>query len=252
MINALGVLGWGVGGIEAEAVMLGQPMYLTPPVVGVRLSGELGAGVTATDLVLTITETLRQRGVVGSFVEFFGPGVPSLTLADRATISNMSPEFGSTSAMFPVDEQTLGYLRETGRPPELVDLVERYTKEQGLYRTGDEDDVTFSDTLDFDLAPVEPSLAGPRRPQDRVPLGRVPRQLRGCLRGRAPNGGAGQRVGRHRRHHELHQHVQPRADARRRSARQEGGRERPAPSRGSRPASLPGRGWWSSTSTAPD
>ena len=175
MINALGVLGWGVGGIEAEAVMLGQPMYLTPPVVlGVRLSGELGAGVTATDLVLTITETLRHRGVVGSFVEFFGPGVPSLTLADRATISNMSPEFGSTSAMFPVDEQTLSYLRETGRPPELVDLVERYTREQGLYRTGDEDEVTFSDTLDFDLSTVEPSLAGPRRPQDRVALGRVP------------------------------------------------------------------------------
>ncbi len=175
MINALGVLGWGVGGIEAEAVMLGQPMYLTPPVVlGVRLSGELGAGVTATDLVLTITETLRRRGVVGSFVEFFGPGVPSLTLADRATISNMSPEFGSTSAMFPVDEQTLSYLRETGRPPELVDLVERYTREQGLYRTGDEEEVTFSDTLDFDLSTVEPSLAGPRRPQDRVALGRVP------------------------------------------------------------------------------
>ncbi|HET6848167.1 MAG TPA: aconitase family protein, partial [Gaiellales bacterium] len=139
MINSLGVLGWGVGGIEAEAVMLGQPLYMLPPVVlGVRLSGELRPGVTATDLVLTMTERLRKHGVVGSFVEFFGPGVPALTVADRATISNMSPEFGSTAAMFPIDGQTLAYLRDTGRTPEHVALVEAYGKEQGLFRTGDE------------------------------------------------------------------------------------------------------------------
>jgi aconitate hydratase len=175
MINALGVLGWGVGGIEAEAVMLGQPLYMTSPVVlGVRLSGALAPGVTATDLVLTLTETLRHHGVVGTFVEFFGPGLAALTLADRATISNMSPEFGSTSAMFPVDDRTLGYLRDTGREPELIALVESYCKAQGLFRTGQEPAPTFSETLDFDLAAVVPSLAGPRRPQDRVPLGDVP------------------------------------------------------------------------------
>jgi aconitate hydratase len=175
MINALGVLGWGVGGIEAEAVMLGQPLYMLPPVVlGVRLSGELRAGVTATDLVLTITERLRGHGVVGKFVEFFGPGVPALTLADRATISNMSPEFGSTAAMFPVDQQTITYLRDTGRAPELVALVESYTKQQGLFRTGQEPAPTFSETIEFDLDQVEPSLAGPRRPQDRVSLAGVP------------------------------------------------------------------------------
>jgi aconitate hydratase len=170
MINALGVLGWGVGGIEAEAAMLGQPLYLTPPVVlGVRLTGELQAGVTATDLVLTVTEALRKRGVVGQFVEFFGPGLAALTVADRATISNMSPEFGSTAAVFPVDERTLGYLRSTGRPEELIDLVERYTKEQGLFRSGDVVP-SFTDVFDFDLSAVVPSVAGPRRPQDRVSL----------------------------------------------------------------------------------
>ena len=175
MINALGVLGWGVGGIEAEAVMLGQPLYMLSPVVlGVRMSGELGAGVTATDLVLTLTERLRGHGVVGKFVEFFGPGVPALTVADRATISNMSPEFGSTAAMFPVDHRTIGYLRDTGRDADLLGLVESYCKEQGLYRTGEEDAPVFSETIDFDLTQVEPSLAGPRRPQDRVSLGRVP------------------------------------------------------------------------------
>src|SRR3954453_8108843 len=175
MINALGVLGWGVGGIEAEAVMLGQPLYMLSPVVlGVRMSGQLGAGVTATDLVLTLTERLRGHGVVGKFVEFFGPGVPALTVADRATISNMSPEFGSTAAMFPVDHRTIGYLRDTGRDADLLQLVERYCREQGLYRTGEEDSPVFSETIDFDLTQVEPSLAGPRRPQDRVSLGRVP------------------------------------------------------------------------------
>src|SRR5437879_1935198 len=175
MINSLGVLGWGVGGIEAEAVMLGQPLYMLSPVVlGVRMSGELRAGVTATDLVLTMTERLRGHGVVGKFVEFFGPGVPALTVADRATISNMSPEFGSTAAMFPVDHRTIGYLRDTGRDADLLQLVERYCGEQGLYRTGEEDAPVFSETIDFDLTQVEPSLAGPRRPQDRVSLRNVP------------------------------------------------------------------------------
>jgi aconitate hydratase len=171
MINALGVFGFGVGGIEAEAVMLGQPMYLTAPrVVGIRMSGELATGVTATDLVLTLTERLREHGVVGSFVEFFGRGVGRLTLADRATLSNMSPEFGATSAMFPIDSETLRYLRDTGRPAELVTLVEEYTKAQGLFRTGDEADPTYDEVLEFDLTAVEPSVAGPRRPQDRVAL----------------------------------------------------------------------------------
>jgi aconitate hydratase len=189
MINALGVLGWGVGGIEAEAVMLGQPLYMLSPVVlGVRMTGELHAGVTATDLVLTLTERLRAHGVVGKFVEFFGPGVPALTVADRATISNMSPEFGSTAAMFPVDHRTIGYLRDTGREPELLDLIEAYSKEQGLYRTGDEPAPVFSETIDFDLGAVEPSLAGPRRPQDRVPLGNVPESFAGAFAVQQENG----------------------------------------------------------------
>ncbi len=174
MVNALGVLGWGVGGIEAEAVMLGQPLDMTAPVLlGIKLEGALRPGVTATDLVLTLTELLRARGVVGSFVEFYGTGVGGLTLADRATISNMSPEFGATSAIFPVDDETLRYLRDTGRPAEQLELVERYTKEQGLFRTGSEPEPAYSDTLTFDLGSVEPSLAGPRRPQDRVSLANV-------------------------------------------------------------------------------
>jgi aconitate hydratase A / 2-methylisocitrate dehydratase len=174
MVNALGVLGWGVGGIEAEAVMLGQPLDMTAPVVlGIKLDGALRPGVTATDLVLTLTELLRARGVVGSFVEFYGAGVGGLTLADRATISNMSPEFGATSAIFPIDDETLRYLRDTGRPTTQVELVERYTKEQGLFRTGAEPEPVYSDTLTFDLGSVEPSLAGPRRPQDRVALAGV-------------------------------------------------------------------------------
>jgi aconitate hydratase A / 2-methylisocitrate dehydratase len=171
MINALGVVGFGVGGIEAEAVMLGQPMYMiSPVVVGIRMSGALRTGVTATDLVLTLTERLRRHGVVGKFVEFFGTGVGRLTLPDRATLSNMSPEFGATAATFPVDAETLRYLADTGRPPELVELVERYAKEQGLFRTGEEPQPAYSEVLELDLEAVEPSLAGPRRPQDRVPL----------------------------------------------------------------------------------
>jgi aconitate hydratase A / 2-methylisocitrate dehydratase len=174
MINGLGVLGWGVGGIEAEAVMLGQPIsMLMPEVIGVRLEGELNAGMTATDLVLTITQLLRRRGVVDKFVEFFGPGLSHLSLADRATIGNMSPEYGATCGFFPVDAETLRYLRLTGRPESLVQLVEAYTREQGLFRTDATPDPVYSDVVTLDLETVEPSVAGPRRPQDRIPLGQV-------------------------------------------------------------------------------
>jgi len=173
MINGLGVLGWGVGGIEAEAVMLGQPYYmLAPKVVGFRLYGELPEGATATDLVLRITEMIRKHGAVGKFVEFYGPGVSKLSLADRATIANMSPEYGATMGFFPIDEETLAYLRLTGRPEEQVDLVERYAKATGLWRT-DEAAPLYSEYLELDLSTVEPSLAGPKRPQDRVPLAQV-------------------------------------------------------------------------------
>ena len=171
MINGLGVLGWGVGGIEAEAAMLGQPIsMLLPQVVGFKLGGELSEGATATDLVLTVTEMLRERGVVGKFVEFFGPGLHTLGLADRATIGNMSPEFGSTCAIFPVDSETLRYLEFTGRPTELIELVDAYAREQGLFHTEGSEEPTFSETLELDLGEVEPSIAGPRRPQDRIAL----------------------------------------------------------------------------------
>ncbi|HVB77495.1 MAG TPA: aconitate hydratase AcnA [Candidatus Nitrosotalea sp.] len=171
MVNGLGVLGWGVGGIEAEAAMLGQPMYLPAPVVvGVRFSNSLPAGTTATDLVLTLTEMLRRHGVVNKFVEFCGDGLSSLTVADRATLSNMCPEYGATSALFPVDEQTLRYLRATGRDEELVKLVELYWREQSMFRLDGQPTPEFSEYLELDLASVEPSLAGPRRPQDRVAL----------------------------------------------------------------------------------
>jgi aconitate hydratase len=173
MINGLGILGWGVGGIEAEAAMLGQPLFLPwPRVIGVRTIGALPLGTTATDLVLTLTEMLRARGVVGSFVEFFGPGLSTLRVEDRATLSNMCPEYGATSALFPVDGQTLRYLADTGRG-ELVGLVEAYTKEQGLFRTDADPDPEFTEVVDLDLSAVEPSVAGPRRPQDRQPLGGV-------------------------------------------------------------------------------
>ncbi len=182
MINGLGVLGWGVGGIEAEAAMLGQPVsMLIPQVVGFRLTGRLPEGATATDLVLTVTEMLRQRGVVGKFVEFYGPGVAALPVADRATIGNMAPEYGATVGIFPVDEETLRYLAFTGRPKEQIALVEAYMKEQGLFGSGTADDADFSDTLSLDLATVESSLAGPRRPQDRVPLRDVKRQFLAAL-----------------------------------------------------------------------
>ena len=172
MVNGLGVLGWGVGGIEAEAALLGQHMYLLmPTVVGVKFTGRLREGATATDLVLTVTQMLRKHGVVGKFVEYCGPGLSQLTVADRATLANMSPEYGATAGLFPVDAETLAYLRMTNRTPQHIDLVERYTREQGLFRTDDTPTPHFSETLELDLSTVEPSLAGPRRPQDRVALG---------------------------------------------------------------------------------
>ncbi len=179
MINGLGVLGWGVGGIEAEAVLLGQPLYLlAPEIIGVRLTGALPGGSTATDLVLTVTQMLRKRGVVAKFVEFCGPGLSQLPIADRATISNMSPEFGATATLFPVDAETLRYLRETGRSADRVELVERYTKAQGLFRTDDVPEPLFDDVLELDLATIEPSLAGPKRPQDRVPMSQLGKTFR--------------------------------------------------------------------------
>src|SRR5690349_3818160 len=174
MINGLGVLGWGVGGIEAEAAMLGQPMsMLIPQVIGFKLGGELPEGATATDLVLTVTEILRKYGVVGRFVEFFGPGVSRLPLADRATIGNMSPEFGSTCAIFPIDQETLRYLEFSGRPKEQVERVETYAKAQGMWHDEDAEEPTYSDVLELDLSDVVPSLAGPKRPQDRISLSEI-------------------------------------------------------------------------------
>jgi aconitate hydratase len=171
MVNGLSVLGWGVGGIEAEAAMLGQPYsMLLPEVIGVRLNGKLKEGVTATDLVLTVTQMLRKRGVVGKFVEYFGPGVANLSIADRATIGNMSPEYGATCGFFPIDDDTIRYLRDTGRPADLVALVVAYAKAQGLYRTKNTPDPVFTDVLKLELSSIEPSLAGPKRPQDRIAL----------------------------------------------------------------------------------
>ena len=171
MINGLGVVGWGVGGIEAEAVMLGQPIYmLTPEVVGFKLTGKLPEGSTATDLVLVVTQMLRAAGVVGKFVEFFGPGLDNMTIPDRATIANMAPEYGATMGFFPVDNETLRYLRQTGRLDDEVEAVENYMKAQGLFRTADMADPEFQDTLELDMSTVQPSLAGPKRPQDRILL----------------------------------------------------------------------------------
>ncbi|MFW5952492.1 MAG: aconitate hydratase, partial [Gemmatimonadota bacterium] len=171
MINGLGVLGWGVGGIEAEAAMLGQAIsMLIPQVVGFRLEGQLPEGATATDLVLRVTEMLRQHGVVGRFVEYFGPGLANMPVADRATIGNMSPEYGATCGIFPVDDETLKYLRFTGRDEHQVDLVEAYMKEQGLFHTPDTPEAEYTSTLTLDMSTVEPSIAGPKRPQDRIAL----------------------------------------------------------------------------------
>jgi aconitate hydratase len=182
MVNGLGVVGWGVGGIEAEAAMLGQPSsMLIPPVVGYRLTGNLPEGTTATDLVLTITEALRKKGVVGAFVEFYGPGLAHMTIADRVTLGNMCPEYGATVAIFPIDDMTLEYLRFTGRDAAQVQLVETYAKAQGLYRTDASPEAVYTDTLSLDLGTVVPSLAGPRRPQDRVTLSRAKTSFAGAL-----------------------------------------------------------------------
>jgi aconitate hydratase len=189
MVNGLGVLAWGVGGIEAEAAMLGQPIsMLVPEVIGFHLEGELPEGATATDLVLTITESLRKKGVVGKFVEFYGPGCASLGLADRATIGNMSPEYGATCAIFPPDEKTLEYLRFTGRPAERIALVEAYMKEQGLFHTAGSPEPVFTDTLSLDLNTVVPSIAGPRRPQDRIRLSDAKRAFAEALPSLLPSG----------------------------------------------------------------
>src|SRR5689334_8145254 len=190
MVNGLGVLGWGVGGIEAEAAVLGQPVsMLIPRVVGFKLTGELPEGSTATDLVLTITEMLRQHGVVGKFVEFYGAGVGAVPLANRATIGNMSPEFGSTAAIFPIDEETISYLRLTGRSDEQIKLVEAYAKEQGLWHDADREPV-FSEYLELDLGSVVPSIAGPKRPQDRIALSDAKAAFREALPTYAPDSGA--------------------------------------------------------------
>jgi aconitate hydratase len=182
MINGLGVLGWGVGGIEAEANMLGQPLYmLMPEVVGFELTGALPAGATATDMVLRVVEILRQEGVVGKFVEFFGTGMNRMSVADRATIANMAPEYGATMGFFPVDTVTLDYLRQTGRTKSQIELVERYCKEQGLFRSDDGPKLIYTKTLALDLSTVEPSLAGPKRPQDRIPLANMKQAFQACL-----------------------------------------------------------------------
>jgi aconitate hydratase len=190
MINGLGILGWGVGGIEAEAAMLGQAMsMLIPRVVGFKLGGELPEGATATDLVLTVTQMLREHGVVGKFVEFYGPGIPNLPLADRATIGNMSPEFGSTCAIFPIDAETLRYLKFSGRTQERIELVEAYAREQGLWHDADSEEPTYSETLELDLGQVVPSIAGPKRPQDRVSLTESKASFRMALDDLVPDDG---------------------------------------------------------------
>ncbi|MFZ0532559.1 MAG: aconitate hydratase AcnA [Anaerolineales bacterium] len=190
MINGLGVVGWGVGGIEAEAAMLGQAIdMLTPDVIGVKLIGQLSEGVTATDLTLTITQVLRKKGVVDKFVEFFGPGLSSLSLPDRATIANMAPEYGATIGYFPVDDETLRYLKLTGRSEETLEIVERYCKEQSLYRTENSPDPQYTDTLEIDLNGIESSLAGPKRPQDRVSIGNLKRSFKSALVAPIKDGG---------------------------------------------------------------
>lgn len=259
MINGIGVLGWGVGGIEAEAAMLGQPSsMLIPQVVGFKLSGKLPEGATATDLVLTVTQMLRKAGVVGKFVEFYGEGLQHLPLADRATIGNMAPEYGATCGIFPVDDESLTYLRLSGRSEEQIALVEAYAKAQGLWHDANTPPAQYSATLELDMGEVKPSLAGPKRPQDRVLLEdmqsnfREPQAVRGCAQ-QAPDrhqagrpaeerrrrrhcgrrqGSAGRefhrqrrrlaaarRLGGDRRDHFLHQHLQPGSDAGRRPAR---------------------------------
>ena len=213
MINGLGVVGWGVGGIEAEACMLGQPAtMLLPAVVGFKLHGRLPEGATATDLVLTVTQMLRKKGVVGKFVEFYGDGVGALSLADRATIANMAPEYGATIGVFPIDDASLDYLRMTNRAPEQIELVEAYAREQGLFRVDGAPDPVYPDTLELDLSTVVPSLAGPKRPQDRINLPDVKANFLASLAGREPQKTRHGRSGRQRgdrRDHQLHQHLEP-------------------------------------------
>lgn len=192
MINGLGVVGWGVGGIEAEAGMLGQPLYfVTPEVIGFKLTGSLAEGATATDLALTVTQILRKKGVVGKFVEFFGPGLSNISLADRATVANMAPEYGATIGFFPVDSEALNYLRGTGRQEEQVQLVEAYYKEQGMFRTDETPDPVFSDVIELDLSTIVPSLAGPKRPQDRVELTNMKESFNAIIRTPIEKGGYG-------------------------------------------------------------
>ncbi len=192
MINGLGIVGWGVGGIEAEAGMLGQPLYfVTPEVIGFKLTGKLAEGATATDLALTITEMLRKKGVVGKFVEFYGSGLSNISLADRATVANMAPEYGATMGFFPVDEETLNYLRNTGRTEEQIALVKAYYEAQGMFRTDDMEDPIFSDTIELDLSTVVPSLAGPKRPQDRIELTNMKQSFNEIIRQPIDQGGYG-------------------------------------------------------------
>lgn len=192
MINGLGVVGWGVGGIEAEAGMLGQPLYfVAPEVIGFKLTGSLAEGATATDLALTVTQMLRKKGVVGKFVEFYGPGLANISLADRATVANMAPEYGATIGYFPVDQETLAYLRSTGRSEEQIALVEAYYKAQGMFRTSETPDPEFSDLIELDLASVVPSLAGPKRPQDRIELTEMKESFNGIIRTPVDKGGYG-------------------------------------------------------------
>ncbi|MBU5673585.1 aconitate hydratase AcnA [Paenibacillus brevis] len=192
MINGLGVVGWGVGGIEAEAGMLGQPLYfVAPEVIGFKLTGSLSEGATATDLALTVTQMLRKKGVVGKFVEFYGPGLANISLADRATVANMAPEYGATVGYFPVDQETLAYLRSTGRSEEQIALVEAYYKAQGMFRTSDTPDPLFSDLIELDLASVVPSLAGPKRPQDRIELTEMKDSFNSIIRTPVDKGGYG-------------------------------------------------------------
>ena len=232
MVNGLGVLGWGVGGIEAEAAMLGQPVsMLIPEVVGFRLSGELKEGITATDLVLTVTQMLRAKGVVGRFVEFFGPGLDALSLADRATIANMAPEYGATCGFFPIDERTIDYLKLTGRDDARIELVRAYAKAQGMWRDASTPDPVFTDTLELDMSTSSRSLAGPKRPQDRVLLSDVDDLFNAELDATYKKSGD-ERVAVEgedfddrqwrrddRRDHQLHQHVQPVGAGRRRPRR---------------------------------
>ena len=232
MVNGLSVLGWGVGGIEAEAAMLGQPIsMLIPEVIGFRLDGKLPEGTTATDLVLTVTQMLRKKGVVGKFVEFFGPGLSNLTVEDRATIGNMAPEYGATCGLFPIERDTVKYLTATGREPDRVALVEAYAKAQGMWRDDSSPDPVFTDTLELNLASVVPSLAGPKRPQDRVALSDAARQFDKALpeiRAGEPEERQGGRrrlrdrrwTCRHRRHHLVHQHLEPERADRRRASRE--------------------------------